>query len=75
MQHLAWLIWSQTEYGNMHHVLQPTEIRKSEASAVKAYDVVNTCSFINPFSVEDTDHQYILSSGAQVSEDIQSDVL
>ena len=64
---------SGSEGGRQHHDVRPSEIQKSEQNVLRTVEAFK--SFLDPFSVEDNDRLYNISSGAPVPTSIETDVM
>ena len=56
-----------------HKDLRPAEIRKNSNQVEATIDAIT--SFVNPFSIEDTNSLYCLSSGVKTPTEIEKDIL
>ena len=66
-------ILTESNEGDKHKDLKPSEVRRSEKCVQNATEAIK--GFLNPFDVDDRDKVYCLSSGAQTTDEIEDDVL
>ena len=57
----------------VHRETLPNEIKKTEAAVQRTMSAIE--GFMNPWTVDDKERLYILSSGAPVSKEVEYDVL
>ena len=64
---------TESNEGDKHKDLRPSEIRRSNKCVPKATEAIK--GFLNSFDVDDRDKVYCLSSGAPTTDEIEDDIL
>ncbi|MCG7882443.1 MAG: hypothetical protein JAY96_12745 [Candidatus Thiodiazotropha endolucinida] len=70
---MADMLVGETESSTWHRELRPAEVQKGDKEVCETKDAIS--GFINPFAIDDKSHLYCISSGVQVSEKFENDIL